>query len=76
MLLETSDYTQMRRCRLAFLHGEIVDEMFDGGVCARGFVVAVRADLKTRPLRWTVSIEHKMARRPTRALQDQDGAAA
>ena len=67
---ETTDYAQMRRCRMAHLHGERVDEMFEGGVCARGFIQSIRPDLTCRPLRWSITLKPQTAERGELALQD------
>ena len=56
---ETTDYAQMRRCRMAHLHGQTIDEVFgeDGGPRAvSGYVQSVRPDLTCWPLRWTIVV--------------------
>ena len=67
---ETSDYAQMRRCRMAHLYGQTVDEMFEGGVVATGFVDAVRPDLTSWPMRWTITVKPQTADVPKLELQD------
>lgn len=67
---ETTDYAQMRRCRMAHLHGEPIEEMFEGGVVARGVVQAIRPDLTCWPLRWTVTLKSQMAEASELQLQD------
>lgn len=60
-IFETTSYAQMRRCRMAHLHGEMIDEQLgDAGDGAQvgGYVHAVRPDLTCWPLRWTITIEH------------------
>lgn len=50
----------MRRCRMAHLHGEKIEECFPdeaGSVPVNGFVHSVRPDLTCWPLRWTITIE-------------------
>jgi hypothetical protein len=50
----------MRRCRMAHLHGEMIDERFSessDSVYVGGYVHAVRPDLTCWPLRWTVTVE-------------------
>lgn len=57
---ETSNYAQMRRCRVAQLHGEIIDERFSDATDSAfvgGYVHAIRPDLTCWPLRWTVTVE-------------------
>lgn len=71
-ICETSDYTQMRRCRLAYLHGHIVNEMFDGGLCAKGFVFSIRPHLTSWPLQWTVTIDQQPAKKTALAFALQD----
>lgn len=58
----------MRRCRMAFLHRQIVNEMFDGGLCAKGLVFAIRPDLTSWPLQWTVTIDQQSADKPAPAF--------
>lgn len=72
MVCETSDYTQMRRCRMAYLRGQSVDEMFDGGLCVKGLVFSIRPDLTCWPLKWTVTIDQQPAEMPVRAFALQD----
>jgi hypothetical protein len=67
---ETTDYVQMRRCRIAHLHGKPIDEMFEGGAVAIGHVHAIRPDLTCWPLRWSVIVKPQMADNPELALQD------
>ena len=57
MIFETTDYAQMRRCRMAHLHGEQVDEMFESGVCVSGMVQAIRPDLTCWPLKWSITLK-------------------
>ena len=57
---ETTSYAQMRRCRMAHLHGEMIDERFSeasDSAYVGGYVHAVRPDLTCWPLRWTVTVE-------------------
>lgn len=57
---ETTKYAQMRRCRMAHLHGELIDERFSDdadSVFVNGYVHAVRPDLTCWPLRWTTTVE-------------------
>ncbi len=57
---ETTSYAQMRRCRMAHLYGEMVDERFSeatDGAYIGGYVHAVRPDLTCWPLRWTITVE-------------------
>lgn len=65
---ETTDYAQMRRCRMAHLHGQMVDEHFtraDGGdVFISGYIRMVSPDLTCWPLRWTITIEQPSAGSP------------
>ena len=68
---ETTDYAQMRRCRMAHLHGKPVDEHFKseaGGVVVSGFVHAIRPDLTCWPLQWTITIEQQSAQSPAPAM--------
>jgi hypothetical protein len=68
---ETSDYAQMRRCRMAQLHGAMIEERFDGGAVgnqAGGYVHAIRPDLTCWPLRWTILIEAQPIATHNRAL--------
>ncbi|MET0878223.1 MAG: hypothetical protein ABWY14_13865 [Tardiphaga sp.] len=61
---ETTDYAQMRRCRMAHLHGRRVDERFNGeanGVVVSGFIHAIRPDLTRWPLQWTITVEQQSA---------------
>lgn len=67
---ETTDYAQMRRCRMAHLHGERVDEMFEGGVCVSGFIRAIRPDLTCWPLKWSITLQQQTADHAELALQD------
>lgn len=67
---ETTDYAQMRRCRMAHLHGRPVDEMFEHGACAIGFIQTIRPDLTCWPLRWTITIAQQSAETPALLLQD------
>jgi hypothetical protein len=60
MKVETTDYAQMRRCRMAHLHNRIVDEHFkheDEDVFISGYIRMVSPDLTCWPLRWTITIE-------------------
>lgn len=57
---ETTEYAQMRRCRLAHLHGEMVDERFHNGdeiVVVTGYVHSVRPDLTCWPMRWSITVQ-------------------
>ena len=66
---QTTDYAQMRRCRMAHLHGDAVTEMFESGsagLVGSGFIHAIRPDLTCWPLRWTITIEHEDMVRPVR----------
>lgn len=67
---ETTSYAQMRRCRMAHLYGEMIDERFgqasdtedsentaSDSTAVGGYVHAVRPDLTCWPLRWTVTVE-------------------
>lgn len=57
---ETTSYAQMRRCRMAHLYGEMIDERFSGlaeSAYAAGYVHMVRPDLTCWPLRWVVTVE-------------------
>lgn len=57
---ETTSYAQMRRCRMAHLHGEMIDERFDDSAdkaYVGGYVHVVRPDLTCWPLRWTIRVE-------------------
>jgi hypothetical protein len=54
---ETTSYAQMRRCRMAHLHGEMIDERFSDSAYVGGYVHSVRPDLTCWPLRWTVTVE-------------------
>ncbi|CAN5520794.1 hypothetical protein BH11PSE4_BH11PSE4_11210 [soil metagenome] len=67
---ETTDYAQMRRCRMAHLHGERIDEMFEGGVCVSGFIQAIRPDLTRLPLRWSITLKQQTAEHGEMALQE------
>jgi len=72
---ETSDYAQMRRCRMAHLHGKPVDEHFNHeteSVYVNGFIHAIRPDLTRWPLQWTITIEQRSAldQAPALALAD------
>jgi hypothetical protein len=79
---KTSDYAQMRRCRMAHLHGNAVNEMFESGtygLVGSGFIHAIRPDLTCWPLRWTITVKEEVAQRsiketsygrPILALQD------
>jgi hypothetical protein len=58
---ETTDYAQMRRCRMAHLHGQRVDERFEGGINASGFIHAIRPDLTCWPLRWSITLQQHTA---------------
>ena len=67
---ETTDYAQMRRCRMAHLHGQRVNEMFENGARASGLIQAVRPDLTQWPLRWTITVEQELVESPALALLD------
>lgn len=57
---ETTSYAQMRRCRMAHLYGEMIDERFgdvSDSADVGGYVHTVRPDLTCWPLRWTITIE-------------------
>ena len=72
---ETSDYAQMRRCRMAHLHGKPVDEHFANqadSVLVHGFIHAIRPDLTRWPLQWTITIEQQSALEQARALAMAD----
>jgi hypothetical protein len=60
----------MRRCRMAHLHGERVDEMFEGGVCVSGFIQAIRPDLTCWPLKWSITLQQQTVDHAELALQD------
>lgn len=59
----------MRRCRMAHLHGRPVDETFEGGAAARGYIHAIRPDLTCWPLRWSVTLKQHPAETEAMALQ-------
>ena len=66
---ETSDYAQMRRCRMAHLYAETVNEIFesgDGMVPVSGHVETVRPDLSHWPIKWIISISPQATERPDR----------
>lgn len=71
---ETTNYEQMRRCRMAHLHGRMVDEHFKSGedadVLISGYVKMVSPDLTCWPLRWTITIEQQSVELPVMALTD------
>lgn len=70
---ETTDYAQMRRCRMAHLHSQLVDEQFKdeaGSVFVSGYVHTVRPDLTCWPLRWTITIQQQSASAPALALAE------
>ena len=57
---ETTSYAQMRRCRMAHLHGEMIDERFSDAADSafvNGYVHAIRPDLTCWPLRWSITVE-------------------
>lgn len=57
---ETTEYAQMRRCRMAHLHGEMIDERFSNdheAVHISGYVHSIRPDLTCWPLRWSITVE-------------------
>jgi hypothetical protein len=57
---ETTSYAQMRRCRMAHLYAEMIDERFSEAADSAyvgGYVHAVRPDLTCWPLRWTITVE-------------------
>jgi hypothetical protein len=60
----------MRRCRMAHLHGERVDEMFEGGVCVSGFIQAIRPDLTCWPLKWSITLQQQTVDHTELELQD------
>jgi hypothetical protein len=70
---ETSDYAQMRRCRMAHLYGRRVDEHFkndDGGVLISGYIQAIRPELTCWPLQWTITIGQHSAQETAMAMVD------
>ena len=71
---ETTDYAQMRRCRMAHLHGRMVDEHFKrddaGDVFVSGYIHMVSPDLTCWPLRWTITIEPQSVEASSLALAD------
>jgi hypothetical protein len=57
---QTTEYAQMRRCRMAHLHGEMIDERFSDdreSVAISGFVHSIRPDLTCWPMRWLITVE-------------------
>lgn len=77
MKYETTDYAQMRRCRMAHLHNRMVDEHFTRedaeDVFVSGYIRMVSPDLTCWPLRWTITIEQpsdekKSAEMPAMAI--------
>lgn len=57
---ETTSYAQMRRCRMAHLYGEMIDERFSDetdSAYVGGYVHTVRPDLTCWPLRWSITVE-------------------
>ncbi|QUS39997.1 hypothetical protein RPMA_15040 [Tardiphaga alba] len=59
-IYETTSYAQMRRCRMAHLYGEMIDERFSAAsdsTFVGGYVHAVRPDLTCWPLRWEIVVE-------------------
>lgn len=57
---QTTEYAQMRRCRMAHLHGEMIDEQFGDdrdAVKVSGYVHSIRPDLTCWPMRWSVTVE-------------------
>jgi hypothetical protein len=61
---ETTDYAQMRRCRMAHLFRQPVNEQFkdgEAGIAVSGLIRAVRPDLTCRPLRWIITIDRQQA---------------
>ena len=71
---ETTDYAQMRRCRMAHLHGRMVDERFKGAdaedVYVSGYIHMVSPDLTCWPLRWTITVEQQSVEMPTLAMAE------
>jgi hypothetical protein len=71
---ETTNYAQMRRCRMAHLRGQMVDEHFkreDGGDdFISGYIRMVSPDLTCWPLRWTITIEQQSVEMQELALAD------
>ena len=69
---ETTDYAQMRRCRMAHLLGQMVDEHFNssdaGDVMVSGYVHMVSPNLTCWPLRWTITVEAKSVDQHVEAL--------
>ncbi|MET0527046.1 MAG: hypothetical protein ABW003_01650 [Microvirga sp.] len=57
---QTTEYAQMRRCRMAHLHGEMIDECFGDdqeSVTVNGYVHSIRPDLTCWPMRWSITVE-------------------
>jgi hypothetical protein len=51
----------MRRCRMAQLYGEMIDERFSDAADSMfvgGYVHVIRPDLACWPLRWTITVEN------------------
>lgn len=71
---ETSDYAQMRRCRMAHLYGRMVDEHFKredaADVFVSGYIRMVTPDLTCWPVRWTITVEQQSVEMPALALAD------
>jgi hypothetical protein len=69
---ETTDYAQMRRCRMAHLYGRMVDEHFQRedaeDVFVSGYIKMVSPDLTCWPVRWTITIEQQSVELPAPAL--------
>ncbi len=71
---ETTDYAQMRRCRMAHLHSRVVDEHFKRedaeDVFVSGYIHMVSPDLTCWPLRWTITVEPQPVNMTALALAD------
>jgi hypothetical protein len=70
---ETTDYAQMRRCRMAHLYGRRVEEQFtsdEGGVLISGYIHSIRPDLTHWPLQWTITVSQQSAQAPALAMAD------
>jgi hypothetical protein len=62
---ETTEYAQMRRCRMAHLRGEMIDERFShnaDSALVSGYVHAIRPDLTCWPMRWSIIVEAQPVR--------------
>ena len=58
----TTDKAQMRRCRLAQLHGRSISEVFEAGEVT-GYIHSVKMDLLSSPPSWLLVISPKAAKR-------------